>query len=76
MGGAGAARRLTAGPLAVGMEFWKQLCLEHGIGADGILQDFATHGTDRKDVFFYQADDEHYVPRALLLDLEPGVRSN
>lgn len=24
-----------------------------------------------KDVFFYQADDEHYIPRALLLDMEP-----
>ena len=40
--------------LAVGMEFWKQLCAEHGISEDGILQDFATNGTDRKDVFFYQ----------------------
>lgn len=39
---------------AVGMEFWKQLCLEHGIGPTGVLEDFATHGTDRKDVFFYQ----------------------
>ena len=28
-------------------------------------------GGDRKDVFFYQADDDHYVPRALLFDLEP-----
>ena len=28
-------------------------------------------GGDRKDVFFYQADDERYIPRALLLDLEP-----
>lgn len=28
-------------------------------------------GGDRKDVFFYQADDEQYVPRAVLLDLEP-----
>jgi hypothetical protein len=26
-----------------------------------------------QDVFFYQADDEHYIPRALLLDLEPRV---
>jgi len=26
----------------VGMEFWKQLCLEHGISRDGILEDFAT----------------------------------
>ncbi|CAE7022678.1 gammaTub23C, partial [Symbiodinium sp. CCMP2456] len=39
----------------------------------GILEDFATAGDDRKDVFFYQADDEHYIPRALLLDMEPRV---
>jgi tubulin gamma len=30
-------------------------------------------GDDRKDVFFYQADDEHYIPRSLLIDLEPRV---
>ncbi|XP_071957293.1 tubulin gamma-1 chain isoform X2 [Antedon mediterranea] len=57
----------------IGNEFWKQLCLEHGISPEGILEDFATDGTDRKDVFFYQADDEHYIPRAVLLDLEPRV---
>ena len=57
-----------------------------------MLEDFATDGGDRKDVFFYQvrarespilargisdaapqADDEHYIPRALLFDLEPRV---
>jgi tubulin gamma len=58
----------------VGTEFWKQLCAEHGISKDGILEDFATDGGDRKDVFFYQADDDHYIPRALLFDLEPRVR--
>ncbi|KAL9968424.1 hypothetical protein ACROYT_G026801 [Oculina patagonica] len=60
----------------IGMEFWKQLCAEHGIRPDGILEDFATDGTDRKDVFFLSgkaADDEHYIPRAVLLDLEPRV---
>ena len=57
----------------IGMEFWKQLCLEHGINENGVLEDFATHGGDRKDVFFYQADDEQYIPRALLFDLEPRV---
>ena len=36
------------------MEFWKQLCAEHGISPEGILEDFATKGGDRKDVFFYQ----------------------
>ncbi|RDD40405.1 Tubulin gamma-1 chain [Trichoplax sp. H2] len=57
----------------IGMEFWKRLCVEHGINSEGMLEDFATEGTDRKDVFFYQADDEHYIPRAVLLDLEPRV---
>eukprot|EP01104_Vermistella_antarctica_P009539 TRINITY_DN2462_c0_g1_i1.p1 TRINITY_DN2462_c0_g1~~TRINITY_DN2462_c0_g1_i1.p1 ORF type:complete len:443 (+),score=82.54 TRINITY_DN2462_c0_g1_i1:329-1657(+) len=57
----------------VGTAFWKQICSEHGIDKQGRLEDFATNGDDRKDVFFYQADDDHYVPRALLLDLEPRV---
>ncbi|KAI9483480.1 MAG: tubulin gamma chain [Benjaminiella poitrasii] len=60
----------------IGSEFWRQLCTEHGISNDGTLEDFATEGGDRKDVFFYQADDEHYIPRALLLDLEPRVINN
>lgn len=57
----------------IGSEFWRQLCTEHGIRHDGILEPFATGGDDRKDVFFYQADDDHYIPRALLIDLEPRV---
>ncbi|XP_032019591.1 tubulin gamma-2 chain isoform X1 [Hylobates moloch] len=57
----------------IGFEFWKQLCAEHGISPEGIVEEFATEGTDRKDVFLYQADDEHYIPRAVLLDLEPRV---
>ncbi|KAG0727826.1 Tubulin gamma-1 chain [Chionoecetes opilio] len=46
----------------IGFEFWKKLCSEHGISPEGTLEDYATEGTDRKDVFFYQADDEHYIP--------------
>jgi len=57
----------------IGFEFWKKLCTEHGISPDGILEEHATEGIDRKDVFFYQADDEHYIPRSVLLDLEPRV---
>ena len=57
----------------VGDEFWKSLCQEHGINPEGNLEEYATQGDDRKDVFFYQADDEHYIPRALLIDLEPRV---
>ncbi|CAL5871206.1 uncharacterized protein PFLUO_LOCUS5453 [Penicillium psychrofluorescens] len=57
----------------VGSQFWQQLCLEHGISQDGNLEEFATEGGDRKDVFFYQSDDTRYIPRAILLDLEPRV---
>lgn len=59
--------------MQIGTEFWKQLCHEHGINGDGILQDVAVNANDRKDVFFYQADDERYIPRACLIDLEPRV---
>jgi tubulin gamma len=40
----------------VGSQFWQQLCQEHGISADGNLEEHATDGAagDRKDVFFYQ----------------------
>jgi tubulin gamma len=72
----------------VGSQFWQQLCQEHGISKDGNLEDFATEGGDRKDVFFYQvpttlrlpqqsanlqSDDTRYVPRAIMVDLEPRV---
>jgi tubulin gamma len=57
----------------IGMEFWKQLCMEHGIGPEGIVAENSMYGDDRKDVFFYQADDDHYIPRAILVDLEPRV---
>lgn len=58
----------------MGSVYWQKLCAEHGINKEGILEEWATEGGDRKDVFFYQADDEHYIPRAILVDLEPRVR--
>jgi len=58
----------------IATEFWKRLCSEHGISPDGNLVENAVENAgDRKDVFFYQSDDDHYIPRALLLDLEPKV---
>lgn len=56
----------------MGTEFWRTICREHGISGNGILQDNRDLG-DRKDVFFYQADDNVFVPRAVLVDLEPRV---
>lgn len=51
----------------VGSEFWKQICAEHGISNDGTLEDFATEGGDRKDVFFYQVKIINYNSMALLI---------
>lgn len=34
---------LMRGLCAVGSEFWKQLCEEHGISGDGTLQEYASH---------------------------------
>lgn len=56
----------------VGMEFWKTLCAEHGISPDGSFN-HEEPSIDIKDIFFYQADDRRYVPRAVLVDLEPRV---
>lgn len=62
----------------IGFEFWKKLSKEHGISPDGDCivdqtdkKNFEVN--DRKDVFFYQADDNHYIPRAILVDLEDRV---
>ncbi|WWC85861.1 tubulin gamma chain [Kwoniella dendrophila CBS 6074] len=62
----------------IGAQFWQKLCAEHGITPQGNLEEWAADGSqgDRKDVFFYQADDEHYIPRAILIDLEPRVINN
>ncbi|CEQ40787.1 SPOSA6832_02427 [Sporobolomyces salmonicolor] len=63
----------------ISSEFWAQLCAEHGISNDGMLEDYALAADaphDRKDVFFYQADDERYIPRAVMIDLEPRVLNN
>ncbi|KPV72709.1 uncharacterized protein RHOBADRAFT_32180 [Rhodotorula graminis WP1] len=80
----------------ISSEFWAQLCAEHGISPDGLLEEhpFASSASsalgdsasispapatphqpyhDRKDVFFYQADDDRYIPRAVMVDLEPRV---
>ncbi|MCP9265045.1 Tubulin gamma-2 chain [Dirofilaria immitis] len=52
----------------IGDAFWRALCAEHGIASNGvpIQSDF-----DSKDL--KRADDERYVPRAVLVDLEPRV---
>ena len=55
----------------VGNDFWSRICREHNIALDGYTSD--TNIEDRRDIFFYEADDRRSVPRAVLVDLEPRV---
>ncbi|ODQ62239.1 hypothetical protein WICANDRAFT_60307 [Wickerhamomyces anomalus NRRL Y-366-8] len=59
----------------VGQQFWSQLCNEHGIGPDGMT---TVEGMreDETNIFFNSNDDKRFTPRALLVDLEPGVISD
>ncbi|KAL0724566.1 hypothetical protein Bca4012_039165 [Brassica carinata] len=38
----------------IGMEFWKQLCLEHGISKDGILEDLATQNGEYRNLYNHE----------------------
>jgi len=55
------------------------ISIDLGYGGDWIklepalISKIYLQGGDRKDVFFYQADDQHFIPRSLLIDLEPRV---
>ena len=49
------------------------VCLAAPLCAEWRARNHAALQTDRKDVFFYQADDDQLIPRALLMDLEPRV---
>ncbi len=61
----------------IGVQFWEQLFIEHGIQPDGtrviLPADDPNKKLDRTDVFFYQSEDGRYTPRSVLIDLEPRV---
>lgn len=59
----------------VGQQFWSQLCNEHAIGPDGMSTATGIR-EDETNVFFNSNDDKRFTPRALLVDLEPGVVSD
>jgi len=57
----------------IGGKFWEAITDEHGIDLKGVY-----HGTDemlleRINVYFNEAHGGKYVPRAILVDLEPGT---
>jgi tubulin beta len=49
------------------------VCNEHGIGGGGEYCGKNDDKLDRINVFYHEASGGKYVPRAVLMDLEPGV---
>lgn len=57
----------------IGGKFWDTLTQEHGIDANGHYKGNEDLQLDRIDVYFNEAAGGRYVPRAVLVDLEPGT---
>lgn len=65
----------------VGLEYWNELTQEHGIRPDGTRepQSSTTQSLNldygRPDLFFTASETNRYIPRSILIDLEPSVIS-
>jgi len=58
----------------IGNACWELYCLEHGIQSDGTLPDNAQMAAGESfSTFFSETGNGRYVPRALMVDLEPSV---
>jgi len=57
----------------IGTKFWEVICEEHGLSPDGYYVGDTNSQLDRINVYYSEASDKRYVPRAVLVDLEPGT---
>jgi len=55
-------------------QFWRLILKEHGMHESGTVKDGnLVKSNTNQEVFFHKVRDGKYVPRAILVDLEPGV---
>nr|XP_061792299.1 tubulin beta-1 chain-like isoform X6 [Nerophis lumbriciformis] len=57
----------------IGAKFWEVISDEHGIDPTGSYQGDDALQLDRINVYYNEASGGKYVPRAILVDLEPGT---
>ncbi|KAJ9550081.1 LOW QUALITY PROTEIN: hypothetical protein OSB04_022624 [Centaurea solstitialis] len=57
----------------IGGKFWEVVCNEHGIDATGKYVGDKHVQLERVNVYYNEASGGRYVPRAVLVDLEPGT---
>jgi tubulin beta len=59
---------------AVGSAFWEVLTAEHGINELGeFVGDKPKEQLERASVYFNEGSSGNYIPRSIMVDLEPGV---
>ena len=57
----------------VGAKFWEVMSDEHGVDPTGAYCGDSDLQLERINVFYNEASGGRYVPRAILMDLEPGT---
>lgn len=57
----------------IGNKFWEIISDEHGINPEGDYIGNSDNQLDRINVYYNEAHGGRYVPRAVLVDLEPGT---
>jgi len=57
----------------IGAKFWEVICGEHGVDPTGTYKGESDLQLERINVYFNEASGGRYVPRAILMDLEPGT---
>ena len=58
----------------IGAKFWEVISDEHGIDPTGTYHGDSDLQLERINVYFNEATGGRYVPRAILMDLEPGIQ--
>ncbi|VAH65089.1 unnamed protein product [Triticum turgidum subsp. durum] len=57
----------------IGAKFWEVVCDEHGIDPTGRYTGTSDLQLERVNVYYNEASCGRFVPRAVLMDLEPGT---
>ncbi len=59
--------------MQIGAKFWEIISDEHGIDPDGEYNGDSDLQLERIEVYYDEAQGGKYVPRTVLVDLEPGT---
>ena len=57
----------------IGAKFWEIISDEHGIDTTGTWRGDSDLQLERIEVYYNEASEGKYYPRAILVDLEPGT---